>query len=131
MNPEADVIAAIGELERDAVDDLVDWQMTDSPAAHADREWSWEWGPAVGACARRLPPDPLTEVDLAAWGVPHATLMRAIAHIDERVRGYIDEQRAAAAGFARVPRGTRWALMTDEQRSRSLAALQPAAGSVA
>jgi hypothetical protein len=33
-NPEADVIAAIDALERDEIDELVDWQMSDSPAAH-------------------------------------------------------------------------------------------------
>lgn len=36
-NPEAGVIAAIDALERDGVDDLVDWQMNDSPAAVAER----------------------------------------------------------------------------------------------
>lgn len=35
-NPEAAVIAAIDALERDAIDELVDWQMTDSPAAAAE-----------------------------------------------------------------------------------------------
>lgn len=36
LRPEADVIAAIDALERDEVDDLVDWQMADSPAARAE-----------------------------------------------------------------------------------------------
>jgi hypothetical protein len=36
MNPESDVIAKIDALERDYIDDRVDWQMTDSPAAHVE-----------------------------------------------------------------------------------------------
>lgn len=34
--PEAAVIAAIDALERDDIDELVDWQMSDSPAAHTE-----------------------------------------------------------------------------------------------
>lgn len=37
--PESDVIAAINDLEQDSIDDVVEWQMTSSPAAlteHAD-----------------------------------------------------------------------------------------------
>lgn len=35
MNAEDSVISAIDELEHDEIDDLVDWQLTDSPAAKA------------------------------------------------------------------------------------------------
>lgn len=35
-NAEADVISAIDALERDGIDELVDWQMSDSPAANTD-----------------------------------------------------------------------------------------------
>lgn len=45
MHPEDDVIAAIDELERDEIDDLVDWQMSESPAAKAGRSAkSWPVG---------------------------------------------------------------------------------------
>lgn len=36
QHPEAGVIAAIDALERDDIDELVDWQMADSPAANTD-----------------------------------------------------------------------------------------------
>lgn len=41
-NPETDVIAAIDALERDGIDELVDWQMSDSPAARAERGDWWD-----------------------------------------------------------------------------------------
>lgn len=36
MGSEADVVAKIDALERDYIDECVDWQMTDSPAAHTE-----------------------------------------------------------------------------------------------
>lgn len=36
MNPEAGVLATIDALERDTVDEIVDWQMTSSPAARVE-----------------------------------------------------------------------------------------------
>lgn len=46
MNAEDAVIAAIDELERDEIDELVDWQLAESPAAQAETERGWDFIPA-------------------------------------------------------------------------------------
>lgn len=86
MGSEADVIAKIDALERDYIDECVDWQMTDSPAAHTEHGGhGYHLGPSwqqVYGDAPHLPPVPQDET-IPNWaqlyGVPDHMLPRAPA----------------------------------------------------
>lgn len=71
MTAEASVIAAIDALERDGIDDLVDWQMSESPAAEVEHgDAGWVVHRAHPGAPWRLPDNPMTEADWDAWGCP-------------------------------------------------------------
>ncbi|WP_197507990.1 hypothetical protein, partial [Mycobacterium sp. 1245801.1] len=83
-NPEAAVIAAIDALERDEVDELVDWQMSDSPAAHVQNAGN-----------------PLWSISEGSWTITDDE-RRIIAGFDERARERLNEmeRERVAAQFA-------------------------------
>lgn len=67
QHPEAGVIAAIDALERDAIDELVDWQMSDSPAAVAEHGGNPRWVLSRGSWL------------LADHPIDHRAVMRLLA----------------------------------------------------
>jgi hypothetical protein len=125
LRPEADVIAAIDALERDEVDDLVDWQMADSPAARAEHGdpdadpnwWSYRdadgnWRPSRFADGGTLSPpqrvydprwlDDGGEIRARTDAFVHDVDRQILYGIDARTRERLDEHRreAIAAQFA-------------------------------